>query len=116
MAPYLDDGDADGRRERDASLHDHIAFHAAVASLAQNRVLEIALQTMGQIVSHHFVTTDDPRQLRSMIHDDHRQLARLIAAGDAAEARALMEAHTRRMADVAGNNLGTLSDDFIEWQ
>ena len=32
------------------------------------------------------------------------------------EARALMEAHTRNMADIAGNNLGTLSDDFIEWQ
>ena len=117
MAPYLDaDGDSDARRESRRYVHDHIAFHAAVASLAQNRVLEIALQTMGQIVSHHFVTTDDPRQLRSMVHDDHRQLAHVIAAGDAVEARALMEAHTRRMADVAGNNLGTLSDDFIEWQ
>ena len=115
MAPYLDDG-GQPADESETLVHDHIAFHAAVASLAQNRVLEIALQTMGQIVSHHFVTTDDPRQLRSMIHDDHRQLARLITAGDAHEARALMEAHTRKMADIAGNNLGTLSDDFIEWQ
>ena len=62
------------------------------------------------------MTTDDPAQLRSMIHDDHRELARLIAAGDAVEARAVMHAHTRKMADVAGSNLGTLSDDFIEWQ
>ena len=114
MAPYLDDDDATG--ESETSLHEHIAFHHAVASLAKNRVLEIALQTMGQIVSHHFVETDDPRQLQSMIHADHRRLARVITAGDAIEARALMEAHTRRMADVAGNNLGTLSDDFIEWQ
>lgn len=115
MAPYRDHGEPPPE-ESETQVHDHIAFHAAVASLAQNRVLEIALQTMGQIVSHHFVTTDDPRQLRSMIHDDHHQLARLITAGDATEARAMMEAHTRRMADIAGNNLGTLSDDFIEWQ
>jgi DNA-binding FadR family transcriptional regulator len=120
MAPYLDDDDGDdlddATGETETSLHEHIAFHHAVASLARNRVLEIALQTMGQIVSHHFVETDDPRQLRSMIQADHFQLARLINAGDAVEARALMHAHTRRVADVAGNNLGTLSDDFIEWQ
>ena len=97
-------------------VHDHIAFHAAVASLAQNRVLEITLQTMGQIVSHHYVATDDPRQLGSMVHDDHCQLAHVIAAGDVAAARELMEAHTRKMARVAGDNLGTRSDDFIEWQ
>ena len=114
MAPYVDAGQPSDGSE--SLVNDHIAFHAAVASLTQNRVLEIALQTMGQIVSHHFVTTDDPRPIRSIIHDDHRQLARLVSAGDAHEARAVMEAHTRRMADIAGNNLGTLSDDFIEWQ
>jgi GntR family transcriptional repressor for pyruvate dehydrogenase complex len=115
MAPYVVES-GHPADEDEPIVHDHIAFHAAVASLALNRVLEIALQTMGQIVSHHFVTTDDPRQLRSMIHDDHRALAHLITAGDSVRARALMEAHTSRMADVAGNNLGTLSDDFIEWQ
>ena len=75
MAPYLDVGEPTPE-DSDSLVHDHIAFHAAVASLAGNRVLEIALQTMGQIVSHHFVITDDPRQLRSMIQDDHHQLAR----------------------------------------
>ncbi len=115
MAPYVDDGD-DAADEIERPLHEHIAFHNAVASLAQNRVLEITLQTMGQIVSHHFVATDDPRELQSMIHADHRRLARVISTGDAVEARALMNAHTRRMADVAGKNLGTLSDDFMEWQ
>ena len=75
MAPYVDPGEPT-TDESESLVHDHIAFHAAVASLAQNRVLEITLQTMGQIVSHHFVTTDDPRQLRSIIHDDHHQLAR----------------------------------------
>ena len=94
MAPYLDD-DGQPADEIETLVHDHIAFHAAVASLAQNRVLEIALQTMGQIVSHHFVTTDDPRQLGSMMHDDHRHWLAVITAGDAHEARALMEAHTR---------------------
>lgn len=114
MAPYVDVGASP--EESESLVHDHIAFHASVASLARNRVLEIALQTMGQIVSHHFVINDDPRQLRSMIQDDHQQLAGVIVDGNPREARALMDAHTRRMADIAGNNLGTLSDDFIEWQ
>ena len=115
MAPYLDHDEPAAEDSATPGARSH-RLPRAVASLAQNRVLEIALQTMGQIVSHHFVTTDDPRQLRSMVHDDHHQLARLVTAGDAIGARALMEAHTRRMADIAGNNLGTLSDNFIEWQ
>ena len=115
MAPYVDAGEPTPE-ESESLVHDHIAFHAAVASLARNRVLEIALQTMGQIVSHHFVTNDDPRQLRSMIQDDHQRLAVRHRRRQPPKARALMDAHTRRMADIAGNNLGTLSDDFIEWQ
>jgi DNA-binding FadR family transcriptional regulator len=71
---------------------------------------------MGQIVSHHFVTTDDPRQLRSIVHEDHQRLARAIVDGKPLEARPLMFAHTRRMADITGNKLGTRADDFIEWQ
>ena len=115
MAPYLDVGEPTPD-DSDSLVDDHIAFHAAVASLARNRVLQIALQTMGQIVSHHFVTTDDPRQLRSIIHEDHQRLAHAIVDGNPLEARALMDAHTRRMADITGNNLGTQADDFIEWQ
>ena len=49
-----------------------ITFHAAVAS-AQNRSSRSPLQTMGQIVSHHFVTTVDPEH-SAMVYDDHRDL------------------------------------------
>ena len=116
MAPFLaDDGDI-SHDDVESFMHSHIAFHARVASLALNRVLEISLQTMGQIVSHHYAVTDDPRQLESMVHDDHRQLAHVIAAGDVVAARELMDAHTRRMALAAADNLGTRSDEFIEWQ
>ncbi|MET0324375.1 MAG: GntR family transcriptional regulator [Ilumatobacteraceae bacterium] len=115
MAPYLDIVEPT-LHDSDSLVDDHLAFHAAAASLAGNRVLQIALQTMGQIVSHHFVTTDDPSQLRSLIHRDHHQLARAIVDGKPLEARALMDAHTRRMAEITGDNLGTQADDFIEWQ
>ena len=116
MAPYLDADDDIVHDEVESFLHSHVAFHARVASLARNRVLEIMLQTIGQIVSHHYVATDDPRQLGSMVHDDHCQLAHVIAAGDAIAARQLMADHVRRTALVAGENLGTRSDEFIEWQ
>jgi GntR family transcriptional regulator, transcriptional repressor for pyruvate dehydrogenase complex len=101
MAPYVDPGEPTPQSQ--SLVHDHIVFHAAVASLGRNRVLEITLQTMGQIVSHHFLTTDDPRQLRSIIHHDHQQLACVIVNGKPLEARALMDAHTRRIDLSTGN-------------
>ena len=65
MLPYLQDRNGSSGADADvtAFMHTHMSFHARVASLVQNRVLEIALQTMGQIVSHHVVVTDDPRGL-----------------------------------------------------
>ena len=57
MEPYLEpppDGAEDDGAELVAA---HLAFHTQVASLAENRVLEIVLQTVGQIVAGHSVVT-----------------------------------------------------------
>ena len=62
---------------------------------------------------------DHRRSPAAPIDDPRRPSASSLASSSPvtpSQARALMDAHTRRMADIAGNNLGTLSDDFIEWQ
>ena len=41
-----------------------------MAALAGNRVLELTMQTFGQIVSHHLATVDD-REIREMLAADH---------------------------------------------
>jgi GntR family transcriptional regulator, transcriptional repressor for pyruvate dehydrogenase complex len=116
MAPYLaDDGDVP-LDEVEAFMRMHTAFHGRVASLAQNRVLELTLQTMGQIVTHHVAVTDDPRALASVIEHDHRRLAVAIAAGYGNQARSIMEEHIRSVARFNEEHLGPMTDEYIEWQ
>lgn len=116
MKPYLDDPDYASPDEVDAFVQSHTQFHAAIGSLVQNRVLELTLQTYGQIVSHHVAVTDDPRALQQLIADHHLKLAKAIAAGHATRARTLMEEHIRAVAHYSEVQLGSELDAFIEWQ
>jgi DNA-binding FadR family transcriptional regulator len=118
MTPYLVDGNAAEHGDDDVAsfMHSHISFHTEVAALGRNRVLEITLQAVGQIMSHHVAVTDDPRALGRDIADDHRRIAAAIADGDAEKAAALMEEHIGGVAAIAGEHLGPRLDDLIEWQ
>ena len=117
MGPYLEDPEAlHAPDELDAFVQSHTKFHAAIGSLVRNRVLELSLQTFGQIVSHHVAVTDDPRALRSLIESDHHKLARAIIAGHGTRAARLMEEHIRGVAQFHEEHLGTGVDDFIVWQ
>ncbi len=118
MLPYLQDRNGSSGVDADvtAYMQMHMSFHARVASLVQNRVLEITLQTMGQIVSHHVVVTDDPRGLGRDLGDDHRRIAVAIVAGLADQASSIMEEHISAIARAAGEHLGPRFDDLIEWQ
>jgi GntR family transcriptional repressor for pyruvate dehydrogenase complex len=117
LAPYVAGGDdlhgADD--ELEAFMRSHMSFHAAVAALGQNRVLELNLQAAGQIVSHHVEVTDDPRALGRDLGDDHRHIARVIIAGLPIRAAALMEEHIGGLAEAAQSRLGSRLDEFIEW-
>ena len=94
----------------------HLAFHAQVASLAENRVLEIVLQTVGQIVATTASSRPrSPAELVRRVADDHHRIAVAIDAGDDETARALMVDHIEAMALVANDQPGTRADEFIEW-
>jgi GntR family transcriptional repressor for pyruvate dehydrogenase complex len=94
----------------------HAEFHAVVAKLARNRVLELLLETVGQIVTHHVVVNADPRELEDQIDRDHAEIARAIANGSGVKARTLMEAHIQAMVDHYRVEIGDQMDDFIEWR
>jgi GntR family transcriptional repressor for pyruvate dehydrogenase complex len=99
MSPFVAQptGNLDG--DKVDFVDSHVEFHAVVAELANNRVLELMLETTGQIVTHHVVVNADPRQLRDEIDHDHADIARAISAGHAKRARTLMENHIRAMVD-----------------
>ena len=123
MAPYIadendhDEGEPLATASSDVQgfVHFHTRFHAVVASLAANRVLELSLQVMGQIVSRHTVMADDPTRLQRLIVDDHHRLARAVTEGDPPAARRLMDLHVQNMSDALIRGLGDGIDEFIDW-
>lgn len=94
----------------------HTHFHGVLASLAENRVLEVMLQTIGQIVTHHVLGHADPRHDRETIEADHVAVAKAVAAGAPQKAAKAMEKHISTMIEVYETHLGTQLHEFIEWR
>lgn len=104
----------------DSSLHEfvqeHSAFHLVLGSLAENKVMQISLRAIGQIVTHHVVINADPRDAVQLIEDDHIAIAAAVSAGHANKARELMERHIRAVVTFYEDELGPQLDDYIEWR
>ena len=115
MRPYLTSSSPDEAATIDEFVGVHGGFHGAVASLAGNRVLELTFQTMGQIVTHHIAVTSDPRGYRTIIEDDHHEIARAITSGHAQRARTLMHEHLEGLAYELMRSSDQL-DGYIEWR
>jgi GntR family transcriptional repressor for pyruvate dehydrogenase complex len=116
MAPYLvDHASRYVPEDLDQFVQRHTRFHGAVASLMNNRVLELTMGVYGQIVSHHVAVLNDPRPLRKLLADDHLAIAHAVASGYHKRARELMVEHINDIADVNRRFLGDKADDFIQW-
>lgn len=96
-------------------IHAHSYFHAVVASLAGNRVLELMLQTIGQIVTHHIAVNADPRDAESEIDRAHIDAARAISRGQPLKARSVMADHIRLLIEFYKDRAGELTE-FIDWK
>jgi DNA-binding FadR family transcriptional regulator len=114
MKPYLEPPPADDDELTEFVLA-HTRFHGVLASLAENRVLEMMLQTIGQIVTHHVLGHADPRHDRETIESDHAAVARAVIAGAPRKAAEAMEQHINTMIDVYKTHLGAQLNDFIDW-
>ncbi len=115
MDPYLatPDENEDGVTEL---VITHAHFHGVLASLAENRVLEMMLQTIGQIVTHHVVGHADPRHDRETIEADHVAIAEAVIAGAPQKAATAMEKHITTMIGVCREHLGAQLHDYIDWR
>jgi DNA-binding FadR family transcriptional regulator len=91
-------------------------FHIVVGTLARNKVLQLSLMAIGQIVTHHVASIADPRDARSTIEHDHSAIAKAIVGGFRSKARDLMEEHLRAITAQYERELGPQMDDFIAWQ
>ena len=77
----------------------HSEFHVVVASLTRNKVLQLSLTAIGQIITHHVAVNADPRDARNTIEHDHAAIAKAIVAGHRNKARDLMEEHVRAITE-----------------
>ena len=114
LSEFLQPGAGEEHLSTEDFVHSHARFHALVASLAQNRVLELTMQIPGAIVSHHVAESADPRAVSDLLDRDHADLARAIIAGHANRARVLMNEHI----ETVGHYFHVADDleNLIEWQ
>ena len=89
MSPFLDESHAWAVREG-------LRFHDIVAELANNRVLTLALQSIGFIVTEQVLTSAERGDLEDHIVHHHRRLAEAIIAGDGELAANIMREHIRQ--------------------
>ena len=79
-------------------------------------MLELSLQSIGQIVVHHILGHADPRQDRELIEGDHVTIAKAVAAGNPQRAAKAMEKHIGSLVDQYEAGLGKQLDEYIEWR
>jgi DNA-binding FadR family transcriptional regulator len=116
MEPFMEMPDEEGPFTVEEFVRTHTQFHEVVASLADNRVLQLMLLTIGQIVTHHIVVNADPRDAEGDIDRAHVDVARAIAGGRPAKARSLMEDHIQLLTEFYAEQIGPQMDEFIEWR
>lgn len=96
-------------------VDDHTSFHEALGMLARNKVMQLSLMAIGQIVTHHILNHADPRAAGTIIESGHEAIAAAVAAGHSTKARTLMEQHVREIVDFYEAQLGP-QDGYIEWR
>lgn len=82
-----------------AYLDADISFHLAIARATRNTALVRLLRPVVQPLREHLQEAALMTQARADAAREHRTIASCILAGDAAGARAAMEAHLSRVAD-----------------
>lgn len=91
-------------------------FHDAVAQLASNKVLALALTSIGFIVAEHIQSATHRAELEPRIIDDHKGLAEAIIAGDVSLAQRLMHEHVQHLVDDFRAYWPQKIGESIEWR
>lgn len=91
-------------------------FHGVVYHLTANPVLSLLTQAVTHIVTHHVVMTMDPVELRGAIVDEHAELAKVIAVGDADAAARMMADHFQLQHDHLRERSPARISENIQWQ
>ena len=115
MRPYLaEHAPADESLRQFVTRHGE--FHAVVAALARNKVLQLSVMAMGSIITRHVISNADPRDAQATIEHDHGTIARAIVRGHRRRAGALMREHIEAITSLYTDVLGPQMHNYIAWR
>lgn len=112
MSPYLDHRSPES--DVDQYIRHHATFHSDIATLANNRVLEISLGAVGLLLGRHYLALVDARRSSPFVADDHADIAQAIVDGDHRVAYQLMERHVEHVVGLLAET-GLDPDAVIGW-
>jgi GntR family transcriptional repressor for pyruvate dehydrogenase complex len=90
-------------------------FHRLVASMSQNRILNLISHAMEDIFHERVVGMLFPSEKRGDVVDAHKAIARAIAAGNGELAEALMREHMTDYARYVEQRHPALMDEIVSW-
>jgi GntR family transcriptional repressor for pyruvate dehydrogenase complex len=91
------------------------SFHAEVDELSGNRVVGLLARLIGHLWHVHVASRMDTTHLRAAIHDQHREIAKAIIAGQANKAGRLMRDHFRFLQAEYALCWPGRFEELIEW-
>jgi DNA-binding FadR family transcriptional regulator len=92
------------------------SFHAVVAALADNRVIQITHQIFECVMANHVVLTlEDLAEFGDQFSSDHTEIARAITNGWPRRAAALMQRHTETVLDIVTRTMSYDDTKMIDW-
>jgi GntR family transcriptional regulator, transcriptional repressor for pyruvate dehydrogenase complex len=98
-----------------APVFEELAFHRAIAGLAENPVLRLMLASVHAVVAPQVISHVDMELTADESSEEHVAIARAVRAGHAARAKQLTDAHTRRLVDACRTQIGDRVDRPIDW-
>lgn len=90
-------------------------FHAQVASMSGNPVLDLVSQSLREIWVERVTGSPYPPEVRSEVVSQHEEIAEAIRDGDAERAEALMRAHMDEFVGYLVDRHPGVLDEVVTW-
>jgi GntR family transcriptional repressor for pyruvate dehydrogenase complex len=114
MTPFA--GEAPDPLDHDGYFDHATGFHAVIAALSNNRVLDLIGLSLQDLFAGRLEGVVFPVEARARVQDEHRCIASAIISGDAARAERLMRTHMQEFADLCALRHPGILDEIVGWR
>jgi DNA-binding FadR family transcriptional regulator len=97
-------------------LHRSTEFHSLLSGMSTNPVLDLIGRSLKDLYTDRIETLVFPAETRQRVDADHREIARLILAGDADGAESAMRAHMEEFLSNSASKYPGILDEIVDWQ